>query len=50
MVQIGHKHFPPWVSYSVDYVTRDKKKKKRKFKLIVFEFLDHITWITGSDK
>ena len=28
MVQIDHNYFPPWVSYSVDYVTRDKKKKK----------------------
>ena len=28
MVQIGHNYFPPWVSYSVDYVTRDKKEKK----------------------
>ena len=39
MVQIGHKHFPPWVSYSVDYVTRDKKKKERNLNTLYLNFL-----------
>lgn len=39
MVQIDHNYFPPWVSYSVDYVTRDKKKKKRNLNTLYLNFL-----------